>query len=223
MSRDDPTHRRRYDATARRARGEQDRARTRATVLSAAHELFVSHGYAGTSMAAIARTSGVSVQTIYLAVGGKAEVLRAVSARAVLDRDDGTDAVAELPWVARLAEELDPHAQLQILVTELVALTQRAAPLWRVMAQAALEDEDIAADLREHEAGRLRDQRALVGMLRGLHVPLDRATDIVHGLLRPDLWQVFVVERGWSRVEVEALAVDLLSHLLLGAGSDVER
>lgn len=209
-----PGQRRGYDATARRARAEHDRGRTRQRVLDAAEDLFTTEGYAATSMADVAAAAGVSVQTIYLAVGPKADVLRAVAARAVLGADvAGT--VPQLPWVAQLAAEEDPHRQLAIMVHELIALAERSVPVWRVLEQAAAADPALAAEVAENEAGRLRDQQALVGLLRGLRVPRERATDVVHAVLRPAVWQVFVVERGWSREDVEELVLDVLTHLLL--------
>ncbi|MEP9394469.1 helix-turn-helix domain-containing protein [Gordonia sp. VNK1] len=205
--------RRSYDAAARRARGDADRAKTRDRIVSAAQELFIANGYRATSMAAIAAAAGVSSQTIYLAIGSKAAVLQSVSDRVILGGEAA--AVADLGWVHRLAAEDDPHAQLRILVTELVSLAERAAPIWRVTQQAAAEEPELAAAWRRHEEGRLADQRALVGLVRGLAVSPERATDIIHGFLRPDLWQVFGIERGWTRDEVEELALDLLAHLLL--------
>ena len=116
--------RRSYDAAARRARGDADRAKTRDRIVSAAQELFIANGYRATSMAAIAAAAGVSSQTIYLAIGSKAAVLQSVSDRVILGGEAA--AVADLGWVHRLAAEDDPHAQLRILVTELVSLAERA-------------------------------------------------------------------------------------------------
>ena len=66
--------RRRYNATSRR-----DQAlRNREAILRHAHQLFVQHGYVGTTMAAIAADAGVSVETIYKSIGNKPAVLKAV-------------------------------------------------------------------------------------------------------------------------------------------------
>jgi AcrR family transcriptional regulator len=63
---------RRYDATGRRAAAQATRGR----ILAAARDLFVARGYAATTMAAMARTAGVSVETIYLSVGPKPALVR---------------------------------------------------------------------------------------------------------------------------------------------------
>ena len=65
---------RRYSSAVR---AEQRRA-TRQRVLDAARALLLSRGYGGATIEAIARRAGVSVQTIYNTVGGKAAVLKAV-------------------------------------------------------------------------------------------------------------------------------------------------
>ena len=53
-------------------------ALTRRHIVDAAQTLFLEDGYAGTSIGAIARRAGVSVQTIYNAVGNKAALLSAM-------------------------------------------------------------------------------------------------------------------------------------------------
>ena len=64
---------RRYDSTRRQA---QARA-TRLRIIEAATDLFVTHGYAATSIAAIADAADVAPQTIYAAFGTKAGLLGA--------------------------------------------------------------------------------------------------------------------------------------------------
>lgn len=210
----DSETRRRYDATARQERARADRLHTRTRVIAAAREAFLAHGYARSSVASIAAAAGVSVQTVYLAVGPKADLLRAVGRDAVLGGEDA-DSVPELAWVARVAAEPDPRAQIRLLVVESLALAERAYPIWRVFADAAAHDSALEADVRELEAGRHRDQRALVRLLSGLTVPHDRAADIVQGILSPELWRLFVLERGWSADEVAQFATDVLAHALL--------
>ena len=62
---------RRYDSTRRK---EQAR-RTRQTITEAARTLFTRHGYAGTTIAAIAQAAGVSAETIYATFGSKRAIL----------------------------------------------------------------------------------------------------------------------------------------------------
>ena len=53
-------------------------ASTRAQVLSAAHELFLSQGFAATTIRSVAESAGVSQETIYKSFGSKAALLKAV-------------------------------------------------------------------------------------------------------------------------------------------------
>jgi AcrR family transcriptional regulator len=66
-------------APSSEVRAEQRRA-TRQRILDAARALLLKRGYGGATVDAIAARAGVSVQTVYNAVGGKAAVLKAVYA-----------------------------------------------------------------------------------------------------------------------------------------------
>src|SRR5919107_2459208 len=76
---------RRYDSSRRQ---EQARA-TRRAVLQAAHDLFVSQGYGRTTMADVAATAGVSVETVYAAFRNKATLLHRVWDVTVGGGDEG--------------------------------------------------------------------------------------------------------------------------------------
>jgi AcrR family transcriptional regulator len=71
MSRSD---KRSYDSPLR----EAQTAETRRRILQAAAEELVRFGYAKASVAGIATTAGVSRETVYHLVGGKAALLKAV-------------------------------------------------------------------------------------------------------------------------------------------------
>src|SRR5664279_4743456 len=68
----DPT---RSYSTALRA---EQSALTRARIIDAARMSFTEQGYLGSTLAGIARDAGVSVQTVYNVVGGKALLLKTV-------------------------------------------------------------------------------------------------------------------------------------------------
>ena len=63
-----------YESPRRRAQA----AATRRQILDAAQRLFEAHGYAATTMAAIAREAGVALKTVYVAFETKSGVLRAL-------------------------------------------------------------------------------------------------------------------------------------------------
>ena len=75
--------RRAYHSPLRVGQAEQTRRR----VLESARRLFIDHGYAGTTVAAVAADAGVSPETIYLSLGGK---------RGLLEGRDGHHRTARL-------------------------------------------------------------------------------------------------------------------------------
>src|ERR1700709_163915 len=71
--------RRRYESPRR----EQQARKTRHEVLTAAEDLFLAQGFAGTTVAAIAARAEVSVETVYKTFGGKPGLVRAICERAL--------------------------------------------------------------------------------------------------------------------------------------------
>ncbi|WP_033337847.1 TetR/AcrR family transcriptional regulator [Catenuloplanes japonicus] len=59
-------------------RREAAAAATRAAILDAARELFLTDGYAATTLPRIARAAGIAVPTVYTSLGAKAEILAAL-------------------------------------------------------------------------------------------------------------------------------------------------
>src|SRR5689334_2635877 len=63
-----------YDSSRRR----EQAAETRRRIIAAASELFIGQGYGQTSMAQVADSAGVAVETVYAAFRNKASLLRQV-------------------------------------------------------------------------------------------------------------------------------------------------
>jgi AcrR family transcriptional regulator len=206
---------RRYDSPARRDRAR----RTRAAVLDAARELFVAHGYAGTSVRAVAAAAGVSVPTVEQAFGTKRALLKQVvdvtragddEPVAMLDRSPAR-AAAAAPTAAEL---LDRAA------AEIAAVAERVSAVQAVLAAAALGDPEIAELAAEVDAQRrvvagwLVDAVAAHGPLRTLR---NRAVDAVWTLLDPLVHRRLTVDCGWSTAEFAGWLADALARLLLSA------
>ena len=109
---------RRYDSTRRQA---QARA-TRLRIIEAATDLFVTHGYAATSIAAIADAADVAPQTIYAAFGTKAGLLGA-AVDVAMAGDDEPIAIIDRPDQQAVLATDDPAAYLaggvgQVIVGE---------------------------------------------------------------------------------------------------------
>ena len=88
-------------------------ARKRLTILSAGRDLFLSHGYQGTSVDQIAASAEVSKQTVYKHFGDKHELLLSIVNEAL----EGT-VMPFLDRIRALAETVDLEAELTALAAD---------------------------------------------------------------------------------------------------------
>ncbi|EWT02879.1 TetR family transcriptional regulator [Intrasporangium oryzae NRRL B-24470] len=84
-------------------------AETRRRVIATARDLLVSEGYHAMSVAQLARTAGLSPQTVYNSVGGKAEVVKAVY-DVMLAGDEDPTPMSERPEFLAMGEAPDRAA-----------------------------------------------------------------------------------------------------------------
>ena len=102
--------RRRYDSSRRQEQAQHNRS----TVLQAARQLFLEHGFAATTMPAIASTAGVSVQTVYKAFGNKPRLAKAVFDVAIAG-DDEPVPILQRASLGRVRDEHDPREEVPAL------------------------------------------------------------------------------------------------------------
>src|SRR6266498_3500368 len=188
---------RRYNSSGRQAQAR----RNREAILDAAQRQFLEGGYAATTIAAIAAEAGVSVETIYKAFGGKPIP--------ALQRSD-----------AMRERETDPRTIMRnwgVLTSEVSSVV---APIARLVRSAAASDPDMAAllrtsnDTREERArhhARFLKQR---GYLRE-GVTLAQATDILWTCTSDELYDLLVVQRGWSPPRFARFLADYMIATLL--------
>jgi AcrR family transcriptional regulator len=208
---------RRYDSPRRRAQA----AATRREILQAAQRLFEDQGYAATTMAAIAAEAGVALKTVYVAFETKSGLLRALWN--LLLRGDQADApMGERQWYRDLMAESDPERQLRLTARQSRIVKTRAGKLMGVIRSAAPTDPDIGELWSRIQSEFYGVQRPVVEALhekKALRPGLDvtRGTDILWTLNHPDVWQLLVVERGWSPDEYEKWFSDAACSQLLKA------
>jgi AcrR family transcriptional regulator len=206
---------RRYDSPRRRAQA----AATRREILEAAQRLFEQHGYATTTIAAIAADANVAVKTVYVAFETKSGVLRALW-NLLLRGDEADVPVGERPWYREVLDEPAPERQLRLTAYNSRRVKVRVAGLLEVIRNAAPSDSDIEALWNRIQTEFHANQRAIVESLaakkslrRGLSV--DRGADILWTLNHPNVWQLLVRERGWSPEEYEQWLGDTARAQLL--------
>jgi AcrR family transcriptional regulator len=185
-----------YDASRRRAQAHE----TRRAVLRAAHDLFVEQGYGRTTIADIARTAGVSPETIYAAFKNKATLLHRVW-DVTIGGDDEEVVFHERPEIQAIRAEPDLAKRFMMHARMSTATARRITP-FRLAVQAAAGSEPSAAEMLAE-----MDRQRLVGMgvmaaesakTGQLAVSEEECRDVVWAMTDGTLWHQFVNGRGWS-------------------------
>jgi AcrR family transcriptional regulator len=206
---------RRYESPRRREQAEA----TRLKILTAAQSLFEDHGYAGTSMAAVAAEAGVALKTVYLAFETKSGLLRALwNLRLRGERDDLP--VAEQDWYREVMAEPDPKRQLRLNARNSRDVKARAGGLMEVIGAAAPSDAEVGALWKRIQEQFYENQRTIVESLAkkgALRAELDvaAAADILWTLNHPNVYRLLVAERGWAAERYEEWLGDTLCSELL--------
>jgi AcrR family transcriptional regulator len=203
---------RRYRSERRQEQAEQTRAR----ILEAAEVVFGRRGYERASVAAIAVEAGVAEETIYAHFRNKRTLLGELVQRAV--RGDDPRPVPEQEAPRALAAASDQREQLRIFAADIVKRLERAAPVVALVREAARAEPDLADLLERLHAHRLRNLGTLVDALAAngpLLLPPAAATETVWALTSPELHQLLVQQRGWSRRRYTGWLARSLDALLL--------
>ena len=143
-----------------KARSRAERAReTRKRMRGAAHELFVSQGYADTTMKQIAAGAGVAVQTVYYTFKTKGALLCEVIEVAGAG-EDGPVPVMQRPW---MRETMSAPSQQRIIALAVILLSFAAGNAMNYILK--INNRLTAAPYQSdwNEAQRLTEN--LVGML----------------------------------------------------------
>jgi len=181
---------------------ERQAAATRAEIRESAAALFVTRGYAGTTMRDVADDAGVAERTLYKAFPTKIELFRHVLGVAI-GGDEGELHVHERAQVQAVLAERDPRAVLSGTVDVSVTLLDRAAALIMVGVEAAGSDPELRAmsdaGAKATYAGHLSVARHLAG-LGGLRTGLSPAdaADVMYALASPFTHQMLRRDRRWS-------------------------
>lgn len=191
------------------------RERGREVVREAAEELFLSNGYSGTPVTAIAKRAGVAEKTVYNLFETKSGLLLDLFRERVLG--EGGEQLAERH--REVTELKDAEAIISGFCRINQEVAERALPLLRVVMEAAAVDSDVADRLADQEDHRKQDQAYLLDVLesRG-HLRDDKSRDE----LAHDVWLAAAPEliiksldAGWSLDRHSAWLAEVLQALLL--------
>lgn len=207
--------RRRYDSTRRQAQARE----TRHQILAAARDLFITRGFTGTTIEAIAQEAGVAVETVYAGFGSKRALLARLVDRAVGGDDEPTQ-ILERPGPQQVRSETDQRSQLHMFARDMADIMERVGPLFGVMRAAATTEPEIAALLERLLSARRENLGVFVqwlahnGPLRPM-LTEGEATDTVWTLTSAEVHHLLTVDRGWSKERYIQWLGDTLVVVLL--------
>ncbi|WP_336649109.1 TetR/AcrR family transcriptional regulator [Microbacterium sp. MMO-10] len=196
---------------------EAQAAETRRRILDAAVTVFSASGYTGASLAQIARTAGVSLETVKQN-GPKAALLLAAFGHAFTGTEDDTplhqrpslDGIRALPddeflsgWLAFFADA-----------------NSRISRLWPRVLEAALVDAEVGKRVAALQHNRRRDLEAAVALLRDRGMcrsarPDDELAGALSFLISPESHEQLVREAGWSPEAYLAWLIDAVERMIL--------
>ena len=198
-------------STPRSTRRQRQREETRIEILNVARGLFAEQGYAATSMATIAKSAGVAIQTIYDSVGSKAEILVALTA------------FIEQPVAGiweKSATTVDAKEMLALAIGLTRTINEQSGDILMLISSTALTEPSVADALHQGQGLHIEGTRKWIEMMDGrgmLHpgVTVNYAAATLGILTFWTVWRELTVEFGFSFDGAEEWITDSLSRLIL--------
>jgi AcrR family transcriptional regulator len=204
---------RRYDSTRRRQQALQNRG----AVLAAARKRFLAQGYAATTIAEIAGDAGVSVETVYKAFATKAGVLKALFDVSVAG-DDEPIPMVQRDVIQDVLNTPEAAAKIEIYAKHLASTMPRSAPVQLLARDGAASSQDAAAVWKQIRSETLTAMTMFASDLADtgqLRVGARQARDVLWTYHAPELYELLVLERGWSAARYGKFIADALIGALL--------
>jgi len=210
-----PVKGRRYDASRR----QQQAAEARRAVLTEARRLLLSHGYARTTVPAVATAAGVSAEFVYKNIGAKPALLAAVLDVAV-GGDDAPVAFAERDSITRLRTLTSAAEVIEGYVHVMAQVQVRVAPLLLLASQSA--DPEAADLVLKADAHRVVGMTGLAHHLHRLgglraDATVDATRDVLWTYTSAQLYDLLVDRRGWSLQQYKQFVREALAAALLAS------
>jgi AcrR family transcriptional regulator len=186
---------RRYHAPVR----TEQAAQTRQRILQAAAEAFAQRGWAGTTIAEVAREAGVTAQAVHLSVGAKPALLISAIQRAAGGDEPDVPLIDREPFRHAYSAGADLHQRASAFAAGTRQVYQRAGRLFLVLAQTAGLDPELSALWDRARSARLQDCQRLVDLTGRRRRPLrDQLTDLLFVQSGPSVHADLVGDRRWS-------------------------
>jgi TetR/AcrR family transcriptional regulator of autoinduction and epiphytic fitness len=204
-----------YDSSHRK----QQARLTRLQIIEAARKLFITRGYSGATMEAIAQDAGVAVETVYASFGSKSAILSRLVGVSLVGDDEPIPLLQREGPIAVMGER-DQKRQVLMFSNDMAEIMKRVAPLFEVMRAAAKSEPEIAELLRKMLAERAEAMKVFIkallrnGPLQG-GLTVEDAADTVWAITSAELYTLLVIDRGWSIEKYSKWLAKALSKLIL--------
>jgi AcrR family transcriptional regulator len=198
-------------------------------MVRAAYDLFSVHGYAGTTISAIAQEAGVAIPTVYYTFGTKAALLEESLGAAIVGFDQWRipppqpqvdELLSAHGWWRDFESSPTSHAAFDIFFTHGIGILERVAPLVATLHGASGLPE-TAEILKTSEQRRVEVYRAAVRVMAGKPGGLRSgltsatATDILVVVFSAEFYRSIRAGRGWSARRTAGLLRELLAAQML--------
>jgi AcrR family transcriptional regulator len=184
---------------------------TRQLIARAARELFTEHGYAATSIEAVAAEAGVSPRTVYAIFGTKKAILGAICEEWLME-------AGVMEAIAVGLAEPDLARRLALVARTSRRQWELERGVRAMLEGAAASDADVARMLAGWKGDRASSFRMIVADLENqLRDGIDgvRAAAIIRAMSGGEVYAELVGAEGWSPAEYEAWLAALLTDVLL--------
>jgi AcrR family transcriptional regulator len=171
--------------------------RTRRRVLEAATALFLAHGFAGTTMRAVAAGAEVSVATVELLFGTKVALLKAAIDVAIAG-DDEPVAVLDRAWAGAARRAESASDVLALLADVLTAAQERSSGLVLAVFEGARADPTLAELAVRLTAQRRTTAQWVVDTLARCASVEEDAVDTLWMLMDSAVYDRLVHRLGWT-------------------------
>jgi AcrR family transcriptional regulator len=209
-----------YDSSVREARAQETRLR----ILESARRLVLDGGYRAMTIASLAAEAGVSPQTVYNSVGGKAEVVKAVY-DVMLAGDDEPQPMSERPefLAVQVAETVQGWAAAYAALSR--SIQDRVGPLLSALLEHGPGGDPVLEELvtsinRERRRGNESSLRGLtsLGLVPKRAAERKHIVDVVWLVTGPEVYDHLVGRAGWSGRSYEAWLAAQLEAAVSGMG-----
>jgi AcrR family transcriptional regulator len=190
-------------------------AQTRRRVVEAAAAAFAGSGWAGTTLAGIARSAGVTPQAVHLSVGAKPALLIEAVRHTVAGGQPDVPLTEREPFRRAYAGGATVPERAAAFAAGTRGVYERAGPLFLVLAQAAPLDPGLAALWEQARAARLADCLRLVRLTAERSPAVrQRLADLLFVQSGPGVHADLVGDRGWTGGAYEDWLRETVQYLL---------